>query len=129
MNRDRVTSVVRVLVWGLTLLLGLAYLLQGAYPKLVGDPGTIAQFEAFGYAGWFRILIGLTEALGAVLLVPPRTSAWGAGLLIAVMSGAVYSHVTSDYGSPFHAGRNMVLLAIVAWARWGDGWRPRAAQT
>ena len=124
MNRDRLKSVVHVLAWILALFLALAYLLQAAYPKLAGDPGTIEQFEAFGYPGWFRIAIGLIEGLGAILLIVPRTSAWGAGILITVMAGAVYSHLSSGLGSPFHASRNMVLLAIVAWARWRLAWRP-----
>ena len=86
----------------------------------------VEQFESFGYSQGFRVLIGILEGVGAVLLLFPRLAFWGAGLLIVVMIGAAYSHLATGLGSPFHALRNLVLLALIAWARWKGAYGLRA---
>lgn len=113
-----------VILWVLCVLLGLAYLAQSAYPKIVAVEGAAGAFERFGYSQGFRLLIGILEAVGALLLLWPRTASWGAGLLIVIMMGAVYTHLATDIGSPFHALRNSFFLALIAWGRWREAWRP-----
>ena len=123
-KRSYLRTLLSVTLWGVTLLLAAGYLVQASYPKLIGEEGVVAQFEAFGYAQWFRFAIGVVEGLGAVLLLIPRTATWGASLLMLVMVGALYSHLTSGIGSPVHATRNLVLLGLIAFARWKDAYRP-----
>lgn len=112
-----------VILWVLCLALALAYLVQAAYPKLAGAEWTVGAFEAFGYSPGFRFLVGVVEAVGALLLLWPRTASWGAALLIVVMTGAVYTHLATGIGSPFHALRNSVFLALIVWGRWPQAWR------
>lgn len=54
------------------------------FTKLVG-----AEFEAFG-----RIGSGLMELISAILILFPKTSAFGALLSLGVISGAIFSHLT-----------------------------------
>ena len=109
-----------VLLWALSLLLAAGHLLQAALPKLTGAEWVVEQFSQFGYSPGFRVLIGVVEAVGALLLLWPRAAAWGAVVLGVVMIGAIYSHVATDLGSPWHPTRNLVLLALIAWGRWGQ---------
>ena len=117
MAKIKLKTVGNVLVWALSILLAAAYLLD-AYPKLTGSQGVVEQFESFGYSQGFRVLIGVLEGVGAVMLLFPRLAFWGAALLSVVMIGAAYSHLATGLGSPFHALRNLVLLAIIARVRW-----------
>ena len=126
MKRTYLRTLLNVAVWAVTLLLAFGYLVEASFPKLIGEEGAVAQFEAFGYPQWFRFVIGLVEGIGAILLLIPRTATWGASLLMLDMVGAVYTHLSTGLGSPFHASRNFVLLGLIAFARWKGAYRPGA---
>lgn len=49
--------------------------------KLLGNADMIAVFEAVGIGQWFRYVTGVLDVLGAVLLVVPGKTAFGAVLL------------------------------------------------
>lgn len=114
-----------ILLWALCLLLAAGYLLGAAVPKLTGEVWEVERFEAFGYSQGFRVLIGILEGVGALLLLWPRTASWGALVLAVVMIGATGTHIASGLGSAWHAARNLALLAVIAWGRWDKALRPR----
>ena len=85
---------------------------HAAVMKLTGDPGAIAVFTAVGMEPSGRILIGLLELSGALLLLIPRISAWGALLSLGIMTGAIIAHVT-ELGFDGTFG-TMFMMASVA---------------
>jgi uncharacterized membrane protein YphA (DoxX/SURF4 family) len=54
-------------------------------------------FERWGFPVWFRILIGVLEVGGAILLVVPWTASYGGIILSVVMSGAWVRRVRDGY--------------------------------
>ena len=71
------------------------------------------EFAAFGYPLWFMYLTGLIELVSAVLVVIPRTSRIAAGLLICVMVGAIFSHLTHGQAAMIGAPVVLLILAVV----------------
>ncbi|NER13014.1 DoxX family protein [Leptobacterium flavescens] len=102
-----------ILKWTLIVLMALLFL-SSAYPKILPNTAMINRFEAWGYQKWFLQFIGIAELLGTVLLCIPRFSFYGALTLIAVMIGAVYTHLSTGIGSPGFAIITMILLALIA---------------
>jgi len=94
-----------------------AVFLAAAYPQLAGSPAMVALFDKIGMGQWFRYLTGTVETVGAILLLVPGFAGPGAVLLIAVMLGAVVTHVAKIGGSPAHAASYLVLAALIAWFR------------
>lgn len=65
--------------------------------KLASAPSLVADFERFGYPGWFRKLTGACEVAGGALLLAGIAAAIagiaGAAVLLAVMLGAITTHL------------------------------------
>jgi uncharacterized membrane protein YphA (DoxX/SURF4 family) len=74
------------------ILIGLAFFGAGA-AKLAGVEMMVDSFEAIGLGQWFRYLTGAIEVGSAILLFVPGKQAWGAGLLVCTMIGAVLAHL------------------------------------
>ncbi len=47
----------------------------------------------------------------------PRLVTWGAGLLVVVMLGAIYTHLSSGIGSPAFAILALLLAALAGYLR------------
>jgi uncharacterized membrane protein YphA (DoxX/SURF4 family) len=103
-------------LWGVQGLLALAFLAAGGQ-KLLGTEAMVALFAEIGAGQWFRVVTGLVEVTAAVLILVPRTVPIGAGLIIATMIGAVYTHLALIGGSPVPALVLLVLAGIVFWGR------------
>jgi uncharacterized membrane protein YphA (DoxX/SURF4 family) len=104
----------RVALWTLQVLLALAFLGAGG-SKLAGTPDMVQLFAAVGVGQWFRVVTGLLEIVGAVLLLVPALASVGALLLAGVMAGAVVAHLTvlqTPAGAP--AVLLVGLLIVVA---------------
>jgi len=108
-----------VLAWGLALVMAYGYLLS-ALPLLTTNSVWIGRFESWGYGESFMIFIGVLELLGGLLLLIPRTVLYGVVILLPIMIGATYTHLSTDIGSPFHALRAIVVLLILVCLRWPD---------
>jgi len=80
---------------GLRILLALFFVAMAAR-NLSGDERMAADFERWGYPGWFRIAVALAQVAGALLLVTAATAPFGAALLSVVLAGAVYTHLRHD---------------------------------
>ena len=69
-------------------------LLQTLYFKFRGAPESVYIFSRLGAEPWGRIGSGIAELIAAALLLYPRTVAIGAAMSLAVISGAIVSHLT-----------------------------------
>ncbi|HUI25899.1 MAG TPA: DoxX family protein [Candidatus Kryptonia bacterium] len=100
----------RILSW----LLALLFVVSGV-PKLIGVAQVVAAFEHMGYSASFRILIGVLEIAGGVALLIPAVALYGAGLLIVIMIGAVWSvlRIGESPAPPLIVGALLALLATL----------------
>lgn len=101
-------------LWVLRVLLAAAFLAAGG-AKLAGAPAIVELFQKVGVGHWFRIVTGLLEVGGGILLVIPRLTFYGAVLLLLVMVGAVTAHLTVLGGDPAPPLILLVLNAVTAW--------------
>ena len=104
-----------IALWMLQVLVGLTLVAAGS-GKLWGSPDMIALFNAVGIGQWFRYVTGSLEVLGALLLIVPGKTAFGAVLLACVMAGAVVAHLTVLHTA---ATSPLVLFAVTALIAWG----------
>ncbi len=98
--------------WILAIILAW-FFFQNGWPKLTGTEEVTTQFENWGYSGQFARIIGILECLGAVMVLIPRTAFFASIIFIAIMIGAIYTHVSTGIGSPFMA----ILLLVLAVAQ------------
>ena len=80
-----------VAAWIVQLLLAALFVAQGV-TKLNGSPAWISRFRGWGYPDHFYIAVGLAELLGAIAMLVPKLTTFGASLLIVVMAGATATH-------------------------------------
>jgi putative oxidoreductase len=69
-------------------------LFQTLFFKFTATPESVYIFTTLGLEPWGRIGSGIAELVACVLLLLPRTAATGALLALAVISGAIVSHLT-----------------------------------
>lgn len=76
-------------------------------------------FEGWGYPRGFSYVVGSLEVAGAILLLVPLSSSYAAGLLIAIMTGALGT-VLSHPGQlgPVAPVIHLALLVAIAVLRW-----------
>lgn len=101
-------------------------LLQTLYFKFgIGGPEALAEsqdifsilsLELFGsaaYESWIRIGTGILELITAFLIVLPNSALYGAIMGIALMSGAILSHLLFIGVSVKDDGGSLFTLAII----------------
>lgn len=71
-----------------------AILFQTLFFKFTGAEESIYIFTTLGMEPWGRIGSGVAESIACILLLVPRTVPLGALLALAVISGAIVSHLT-----------------------------------
>jgi len=69
-------------------------LLQTLFFKFTGAEESVYIFSTLGAEPWGRLGSGVVELIAALLLLTPRTAPFGAALTMAVMVGAIGSHLT-----------------------------------
>ncbi len=72
-----------------------AILLQTLFFKFSGAKESVYIFTTLGLEPWGRIGSGVVELIAGVLLLVPGTAFYGAALSLAVISGAIVSHLTT----------------------------------
>jgi uncharacterized membrane protein YphA (DoxX/SURF4 family) len=73
---------------------------------------TMKMFTAFMQISWLMPLIGIMEIVGGVLIIPKRTRALGAIIIVPIMVGILLTSLTvAPEGLPI----TVVLLAILTW--------------
>lgn len=75
-------------------LLAAVILLQTLFFKFTGAEESVYIFSTLGMEPAGRIGSGVVELIAAVLLLVPSTATAGAVLAIALMAGAIVSHLT-----------------------------------
>ncbi len=92
---------------------------------VLGYPSYPVKFTRWGYPAWFSFVIGGAELLAAVLLVLPRRRFLGAVMLVALMTGAVTTHIVdhSTLADSIAAPIELVLASIAALTHWPADWR------
>ena len=101
-------------LWVLRVFLAVAFLAAGG-AKLAGAQAMVEIFDKIGLGQWFRFVTGTLEVSGAILLLLPSLTIYGAALLLLVMVGAVTAHLTVLGGNPAPALILLVLGAATAW--------------
>jgi putative oxidoreductase len=99
----------------LKILAGLAFGAAGL-AKLFGVEMMVGTFDAIGVGQWFRYLTGAIEVASAILLFVPGKQAYGAGLLVCTMIGAVLAHLFILGPSAMPAAVLGVVSAIILYA-------------
>ena len=96
-------------------VVALAFASAGIF-KLIGNEMMVATFEAVGVGQWFRYVTGIVELGAAVLLFVPGRQAFGAGVLVVTMIGAVLTHLFILGPSAMPAVVLGLLSAVVLYA-------------
>lgn len=105
-----------ITLWCLQVLLALTFL-GASSAELMGQPQMVEIFKAVGIGQWFRYVTGILELTGAVLIVVPKTRSVGAGLLVAIMLGAVAAHLFILHSAPTAPLVLLLLSGFVVWGR------------
>jgi hypothetical protein len=90
-------DILQIIGWALSVAIAL-FLGKGAIDKLIGTQEMVGNF-AFMKLEKYRVLTGLGELLGVVLLLIPSTSLFGAILIASFMSAATVMHLSLMGGS------------------------------
>jgi uncharacterized membrane protein YphA (DoxX/SURF4 family) len=90
-------------------------LLQTLYFKFTGHPESVNLFTKLGVEPWGRIGTGVIELVAGILLLIPGTVVLGALLGLALMSGAILSHLTVLGIESAGDGGQLFTLAIIVW--------------
>ena len=88
-------------------------LLQTLFFKFTAAPESVYIFTTLGAEPWGRIGSGVVELVASVLLLVPATSVLGAGLALAVIAGAIVSHLTILGIEVQGDGGELFVLALV----------------
>src|SRR5207245_10886104 len=91
MNQPSKTST--IIAW-ICRIAAAVILLQTLFFKFTAAPESVYIFSKVGLEPWGRIGSGGAELIAAILILIPRTTWLGAGLALAVMAAAVFSHLT-----------------------------------
>jgi putative oxidoreductase len=79
--------------WVLQLVVA-GILLQTLFFKFTGAAESVYIFSSLGAEPWGRLGSGVVELMAAILLLVPTTTTIGAALALAVITGAIFSHLT-----------------------------------
>jgi putative oxidoreductase len=108
--------IVNIGLWGLQLLAAYEFFRAGS-AKLMSAPMMVQAFAAIGLGQWFRYFTGGLEVVCAAGLLIPMASGYAASGLVAVMLGAVATHLFILGGSPALPLSLLAAMLLVAWGR------------
>ena len=84
--------VTKILPW-VARILAAVILLQTLFYKFSESDESVYIFSALHAEPWGRIGSGVLELIASILILVPRTTAWGALLGLGLMGGAILSHL------------------------------------
>ena len=105
------TKAQSIISWILQLIAA-AILFQTLFFKFTGAPESKFIFGTLGAEPWGRLGSGVVELIAVVLLLVPRTITLGALLALAMMAGAIFSHLTKLGVVVLHDGGLLFVLAL-----------------
>lgn len=74
-------------------LVAAVIMIQTLYFKFTAAPESVYIFSQIGAEPWGRIGTGVVELVASILLLVPRTIAYGALISIGLMLGAIATHL------------------------------------
>ena len=98
-------------VWILRLVPAII-LLQTLYFKFTAQPESVQLFTKIGMEPYGRIGTGVLELIAAILILIPRYTGYGAILGLAMMTGALYFHLTK-IGIFFGGDALLFIYAVI----------------
>jgi putative oxidoreductase len=118
------TRALNITLWILQLLLAAVFLAHGWL--MVAPPAEMVEMINAQLGVEFRVFIGVSELLAGVGLIAPGVTgilpfltAWAAGGLMIVMSSAAAFHVVrGEISSAIFSAVLLVIITVVAYARW-----------
>jgi len=92
---------------------------------VLGWPSYYVKFVNWGYPAWFSPFIGACELFGALMLTLPRRRFLGAVILVAILTGAVTTHIVDHdmLADNFSSPIMLALAVIAALTHWPADWR------
>ena len=84
--------VTKILPW-VARILAAVILLQTLFYKFSASDESVYIFSSLHAEPWGRIGSGVLELIASILILVPRTTAWGALLGLGLMGGAILSHL------------------------------------
>jgi putative oxidoreductase len=119
----KLRKALNIALWILQILLAALFLFHGWI--MIFPPAELAALMNAQFAPWFRLFVGVAEALGALgLLLPGITrigtwlTAWAsAGLMIVAISATVLHTFRGETSSAITTAVLFVLLAVVTYLR------------
>ena len=100
-------------LWVVSVATAGMFLMAGT-PKLAGAPQMVALFDAIGVGQWFRYFTGIVEVVGALMLLVPKATLVGVGLLVCTMVGALLVHMLVTGVGPQTVAVVVLLLMLFA---------------
>lgn len=82
-----------ILMWLLRIAMAIVFALS-AFQKYTGDPQYISEFAKVGFVDWFRHVTAVLETVGVIAVLVPRTTPWGAAVLLIVTISALIAQLT-----------------------------------
>ncbi|MBD0272887.1 MAG: hypothetical protein ICV73_13280 [Acetobacteraceae bacterium] len=114
--------VLKLLAWPAAIWIAYELLRYEQY-KLTGNEGSVYLFTIL--ADWlgtpggekpFRLFVAIIEIVASVLVLIPRTQAFGALFALGIMSGAIFFHTASTLGiAPYGDGGVLFKEACFTW--------------
>ena len=103
-----------IVLWVLRIVA--AYILLQSLPfKFGAAPESVYIFTTVGMEPWGRIGSGVVELVASILLLVPRTTAWGAIMALSTITGAIFFHLTKLGIVVMNDGGQLFYMAIGVW--------------
>ena len=106
-----------IVVWILSVILAAVFATTGVSKLIGAEPIGLQAAAMNGFPQWIRMVVGVVELGGAVMLLIPAIAAIGAGLLALLMIPATITQWISGEPGVFVPVVLLVLLLVVAWRR------------
>ena len=106
-------TILAIIGWVLTAVVA-GMLGKGAVEKIIGTQEMVGNF-AFMKLERYRVLTGLGELLGVILLAFPMTSLYGMVLITSFMSAAVVLHLSLMGGAKTQIPLILGLSAVLSY--------------
>ncbi len=109
----------KYLIIGLKVIVAII-LVQTLRFKFAAHPDSVYIFTQVGLEPYGRIGIGVMELIASILILIPRTSWLGAGLVLGIIGGAIMMHLTQlgieingDSGTLFYMALVTFALSFI----------------
>lgn len=87
------SKVLKIFDWTIRIVVAVI-LLQTLFFKFTGAKESVYIFTTLAAEPWGRIGSGVVELIASILLLIPRTAAFGAMLVFGTACGAIFAHLT-----------------------------------